>query len=156
MTGAHGFIFEAHGHRNILATHPTTIEVTRSEELTLRGDCVIGVGASHGLVDLPESVRYPLTSDSGRCQLVMRVGRETVSFRGRGASGLTLSHPNEIVARKSGFLSDRTLMIHIDKAAIDVPRHIVDLMKDPEQKIVFEILTWQTGSITSQGRSLRL
>ncbi|TMI58912.1 DUF371 domain-containing protein, partial [Candidatus Bathyarchaeota archaeon] len=48
MAGTARFSFHAFGHPRILSTHPTTIEITRSQNLTIRGDCVIGVKSSHG------------------------------------------------------------------------------------------------------------
>ena len=138
----HTFTFQAHGHPNIRATHRTTIEITRSEELTMRGDCVIAVGASRSLLDLPEDVRYPLTLDSGCCKLVMTVGGHSVSFTGRGAEGLKLSDPYEMVARKSRFLSDRTLMVGSDRSASEIPRDLVAKIRNSDQNIGFRLLTW--------------
>src|SRR2546428_5177753 len=36
-------IFHAYGHPAILSTHPTTLEITTSHELSHRGDCIVAV-----------------------------------------------------------------------------------------------------------------
>ena len=35
--------FKAYGHPNITAKHKTTLEFTKDKELSLRGDCIVGV-----------------------------------------------------------------------------------------------------------------
>src|SRR5579875_2197601 len=42
------------GHENVRALHPTTIEITRDNAISMRADCVIGVGADKGCGDLNE------------------------------------------------------------------------------------------------------
>ena len=37
--------FSARGHENIRGVHKTTFEFTKEKELTLKGDCIIGVNA---------------------------------------------------------------------------------------------------------------
>ena len=39
------FQFPCYGHENILSTHKTTIEFTKDSELTLDGDCILGIKA---------------------------------------------------------------------------------------------------------------
>ena len=136
------FCFYAFGHPRILSTHGATIEITRGENLTVRGNCVVGVRASHGLRDFPDEIKGLLSLDSGRGRLEIRVHDEVVIVEGRGAAGLSFQDPEEIVVRKSGFISERTLMVYSDKAALDVPRSIVKRLMDPEQKILFEISAW--------------
>jgi uncharacterized protein len=136
------FSFYAFGHPRILSTHDATIEITRSENLTIRGNCVVGVRASHGLRDFPDDIKRLLSLDSGRGQLEMRVNDQTVIIEGRGAAGLTFQNPIEVVVRKSGFVSERTLMVHADKAALDIPRLMVKRLMDPGQRVFFELSAW--------------
>ncbi len=67
------------------------------------------------------------------------IGYHRFTVEGRGAMGLSLSHPTDIVVRRSGFASDRTLMVKADKAAADIPRDFVQLLRNPAQKIMIEI-----------------
>jgi hypothetical protein len=136
------FKFYAFGHERILSTHPTTIEITRSQNLTIRGDCVIGVKSSNGLRDFPDEIKRLLCDVSGRGRLEIRVSDEVVIIEGRGAKGLSFLDLSEIVLRKSGFVSDRTLMVYSDKAARDIPRRMVKLLMDPGEKISFELSAW--------------
>jgi hypothetical protein len=41
----------ATGHPSIMATHPTTFEITKDSTLTKRGDCIIAVNATKGLCE---------------------------------------------------------------------------------------------------------
>ena len=52
------------GHANVISAHPTTFEVTCEEELTLQGDCVIGVSADKGAADLSDAFCDLLSDDS--------------------------------------------------------------------------------------------
>lgn len=58
---------------------------------------------------------------------------------GKGAKELELSHPTDIVCRKSSYICQRTLMIDADKAACDVPRRMVEMLKDPAKTIRIEL-----------------
>ena len=42
----------AFGHKNVRATHRTTLEITKDEELSVRGDCIVAVAADKGFFDL--------------------------------------------------------------------------------------------------------
>jgi uncharacterized protein len=132
-------IIHAYGHRAILSTHPTTLEITTSRELTQRGDCVVAVNSSGAVRDLPEDLKRALSSSSGRCRLALRVGPFEFQVEGRGDPRLTFSHETDLVVRKSGFISDRTLMIFADKSSMDIPRDMVRLLQDPSNMVTVEI-----------------
>src|SRR3989454_11391928 len=109
MAGTARFSFHAFGHPRILSTHPTTIEITRSQNLTIRGDCVIGVKSSHGLGDFPDEIKRLLADNSGRGRLEMRVRDEIVYVEGRGANGLRFLIFTRLWWGRRGFGSDETL-----------------------------------------------
>jgi len=69
----------------------------------------------------------------------MRVRNESFTVEGRGSSGLTFADPHEIVVRKSGFVSGRTLMVYSNRAAVDIPRRVVKLLQDPAETVMIEI-----------------
>ncbi len=133
------FSFHAFGHPQVSATHPTTLEVTTDDYVTSRGDCIVAVRATRGLRELPARIRETLSGDRGRAELEIRVGAQSFQVMGRGSEALTFRHPREIVVRKSGFVSDRTLLVSADKAAKDIPRSMVRLLQNPHQKIYLEI-----------------
>ena len=43
-----------------------------------------------------------------------------------------MSHPTDMVVRKSGYICGRTLAINADKAACDLSRALVEKLKNPE------------------------
>jgi len=98
--------FAARGHPNIKAGHRTTLMVTREPELTPRGDCIVAVAAERGLGDL-----------------------------GRGNAGLTLSNPTDMIARRSRYMCDRTLMVGANKAACDIEPPLLRLLQNPDQVV---------------------
>ena len=53
----------AKGHRNIRALHPTTFELTKDEEVTERGDCIIGVGLDKAVADLDPHFKNVIRND---------------------------------------------------------------------------------------------
>lgn len=133
--------FEARGHPAVLSTHPTTIEVTREANLTPRGDCVVAVCSGMGARDLPSALRAALARSDTMAKVVFGVGRFEFEVHGRGDPRLLLSHPTDLVIRRSGFVSDRTLMIHADKSAADLPRGMVRLLQDPRNSVTIDIST---------------
>ncbi len=100
-----------------------------------------------GLNDMPRTITKVLSTPSGRARLTLRVDSLLFTVEGRGARGLSFSHPTDLVVRKSGFVSDRTLMVHADKAAIDIPRELVKLLRDPKKRVTIEI-----SALTPAGR----
>ena len=133
--------FRAKGHPAVLSTHPTTIEVTKERNLTPKGDCVVAVCSSMGAEDLPDTLKAALGQSDTMARVVFGVGRFEFEVHGKGDPRLLLSHPTDLVIRRSGFVSDRTLMIQADKSAIDLPRGMVRLLQDPSSTVTIEIST---------------
>lgn len=138
-------IFHAYGHPAILSTHPSTLEITTSRELTRRGDCIVAVKSSGAVRDLPEDLKRALSSSSGRGRLALRVGPYEFTVEGRGDPRLTFFHETDLVVRKSAFISDRTLMIHADKSSMDIPRDMVRMLQDPKNRVTVEISAIDSG-----------
>jgi hypothetical protein len=140
-------IFHAYGHPAILSTHPTTLEITTSHELTHRGDCVVAVKSSSAVRNLPEDLKRVLSSSTGRGRLLLKVGPLEFTVQGKGDPRLAFSHETDLVVRKSGFISDRTLMIHADKSSMDIPRDMVLLLQDPTNRVSVEISATDAGRL---------
>ena len=138
-------IFHAYGHPAILSTHPTTLEITTSHQLTRRGDCVVAVKSSSAVRNLQEDLKRVLSSSSGRGRLALRVGPFEFTVEGRGDPRLTFLHDTDLVVRKSAFISDRTLMIHADKSSMDIPRDMVRLLQDANSRVTVEISATDAG-----------
>ena len=127
--------FRARGHPNIRAGHRTTLMVTREPELTPRGDCIVAVAAEKGLMDLDPQVKEAMRSRDARIRLVLEVGGPVFEVSGRGDPGLTLSHPTDMIARRSGYICDRTLMVRADRAACDLKPPLLRLLQNREQVV---------------------
>ena len=143
--------FYARGHPNISATHAATFEITRDSRLTRRGNCVIGVGASKGPRDFSSEFKQLCQHDDAEIQVELSVEAVTEVIRGRGNAKLTLSHPNECVGRKSTYISDRTIMVGVDKAACDLDREFVALLTSSET-MLHVLLTVEVGLSSQQRR----
>ena len=128
-------IITAYGHENIQATHKTTLEITKDKHLTRNGDCIIAVAANKSLADLSPKFKEKLRRKNAI--LTIRIEAEGVieEIKASGSSHLILTHPTEIVVRKSNYISNRTLAIRADKTSYDLSKRLVDKLKNPNQKV---------------------
>ncbi len=122
---------EFRGHPMVRSAHPTTIEITTDDHLTVNGDCIIGVAASKGCAQLGAEVKEGLRRKDSHVTIRLLVGNHSFELSARGDPRLELSHQHDIVIRKSDFISDRTLAVHADSAAKDIPREMVRLLSNP-------------------------
>jgi hypothetical protein len=123
---------EFYGHPMVRSRHRNTIEVTRDPNLTISGDCIIGVRADKGLTDLSGDVRDSIRLDGSELLITIEVPPESFVVRAAGSSLLSLEDSHEMVLRKTEFISPRTLAIRADAAAKDVPRRMVENLRSPE------------------------
>jgi len=128
-----------HGHPMVRSLHRTTIEITTDEQLTEKGDCIVGVGAAKGCGQLSETIKSALRSDRAKVTIRVLTDRESFELTAEGDKGLELSHPHDIVIRRSRFTSNRTLAVGASAAAVDIPRSIVSKLKNPQTVGVLEI-----------------
>ena len=124
------------GHPLVRALHPSTMELTKERELTKRGDCVIGVSADKAPSDLSPAVKEALRTAGVSVKFTIRVGGERFIFTARGSKGLLLEDRRDVVIRRSEFISPRTLAIHAQAAAKDVPRALVDRLRAGERGLL--------------------
>ena len=131
--------FFVYGHENVLSTHATTLEFTKDSELSLKGDCILGVCATKGLSEFSDEFKKKIRDDKAKVIVEIEAGgvRDVVS--GFGHQDLTLSDTEEIVIRKSGFVCGRTLCVHADKAAADVDKRIIEHLKKASSKATVTI-----------------
>jgi len=129
----------AWGHKNILALHPSTLEITKDKELTKKGTCIVGVGATMALADFDEEFKE--LARNGRSIIVITLHVHGLEERiiGYGDPRLTLQHPEDIVVRRSRYVCDRTLCIGADKAACNLSREMISALTNPDQRLVVSI-----------------
>jgi len=118
-------VFNIHGHKNVLGTHKNTIEFTKEYDLTLNGDCILGVKADFDLDELKTLVKK-----YSKIKIIITV--EDLIEEITADINKEFSDEHEIVIRKSNFLSDRTLGINASKAVLDLDRKLVDKLKNPK------------------------
>ena len=121
------FKIMARGHENVLSLHKSTFEITKDKDLSLSGDCIIGLDIDKSMEDFPKEFKEKLANDDTKVIVELKTPNASDTIEGFGHHDLSLSHPTDIVCRKSTFVCSRTLMIKSNKAAIDLNR---DLIKD--------------------------
>jgi uncharacterized protein len=128
-----------YGHPNVRALHAKTIEITKDEHLTLRGDCIIGVRANKACADLDEALKHRLKSNSVVVRIEIMVANESFLITGMGDHRLSMLNPNDIVIRRTNFACPRTMSVLCNKASSEVPRNMVERLQDRDTKGVFRI-----------------
>jgi uncharacterized protein len=127
------------GHHNVLSYHKKSIEITRENEISLRGDCIIGVGSNKGCGNLDQRLRDALRKNGTRVNIEIIVDNMSFVISGRGDSELTASDTKDIVIRKSNFCCPRTVSVFCDKAASDIPGGMVRELRNPAAKGLLRI-----------------
>jgi len=128
-------IIFAHGHRNIQATHKSTLEITKENGLSKKGDCIIAVSADKAIADLNPKIKGSLRNENAKMTMLIEAGGIVEVVNASGSRRLILTHPTDIVVRKSSYVCNRTLAIKADKATWDLSRKLVERLKDPKQKV---------------------
>ena len=126
-------IIEAKGHENILATNQKTFEITKDFHLTKRGDCIVAVGANKSGSDLNREFIRALQREEAQLSISFKIDDDEVVVHARGNPNLTISHPTDLVIRKSNFICNRTLGIAANKTAYDFPRRIIKKLREIKQ-----------------------
>jgi len=129
-------VIHCHGHPNVLGLHKSTFEITKESELSLSGDCIIGVGADKGLLDLsPEFIKL-LSSPHSVLITNLSVEGHDVIIRSEGSSEMALNHPTDLVWRRSTFVCPRTVGIYSDHVACQIPREIIQELQKGKEMVV--------------------
>jgi hypothetical protein len=123
------YSFLARGDPRITAEHRTTIEITREGIRSDAGDCIVATGAEVGLAGLPEALKNAAREKGVPMALILEAGGRREVITGMGDPSLSFSDEEEMVIRKSGYTCGRTLMIKADKAAKNLDRRLVELLK---------------------------
>lgn len=128
-------IILAHGHGNVEATHKSTLEVTKERQLSKKGDCIIAVAANKGIADLSSDFKENLRNENARIIILIEAGEVAEVVNASGNPRLILTHPADMVVRKSIYICSRTVGIQADKAACDLSRKLVKKLRNPKQKV---------------------
>jgi hypothetical protein len=93
------------------------------------------VGANKALDDLSLEFKENLRKDGAKITVLIEANGVTEIVTAIGNSRLALMHPTDIIVRKSGYVCNRTLAIHADKAANELSRELVNRSRNPNQKV---------------------
>jgi len=129
-----GYSFAAHGHPNITAKHKNTIEFTKDKNVTLNGDCIIGINSDFNLKEIKELIK-----NNNKLKIIIKVDGiiEEINCQ----VNPDFDDETEIVIRKSGFVSKRTLGIKADKACSDLKRDFVRILSNPNTRFKVNFVT---------------
>ncbi len=129
--------FNAYGHQNVLGTHKTTLEFTKEKEVSLKGDCIVGVNADFELSRLKEFIRKSIKNNNKKITITIKTILQNKQFQ---ETILAEIDPNfedakELVIRKTNFVSERTFAIKADKAAFDLNRNLIRFLRGKKNRI---------------------
>ncbi|MGC9079340.1 MAG: DUF371 domain-containing protein [Nanopusillaceae archaeon] len=123
------FVINVKGHKLVKATHRSTLEITKDNFLTERGDCIIGINSSHSVKDLPDDLKQHLL-DEGKIRIIIKIDDLIDDIVAYGSKKLILKNERSIVIRKSDYIDERTLAIYANKSAKDIDRRIIDKIRE--------------------------
>lgn len=128
--------FTAYGHPNILANHVKTLEFTKDNDLTERGDCIIGIKSDFEKAELKKF--------KGKIKLICSIEDpetgETISSEFKAKVNPEFDSEHELVLRKSHFQSERTFAFNLNRGSNWLDRRIVEILKNPNSTMEVEIV----------------
>ena len=128
------YSFSCYGHHNITAKHKTTLEFTKDEDLSLRGDCIAGIRADFELSKIIEFIKR---SGNKKIAIIIQTISKNKKIQDKIIAEINpdFSSNKELVIRKTDFISERTFAIKSNKAAFELNRDLVEFLKEERNKI---------------------
>ena len=127
------------GHQNVQSLHARTIEITKDKDLTLNGDCIVGINANKACKDLDVEIKKRIKKKDSLIEICIIVEPHSFTIKGFGDDNLLLTNEDDIVLRKSKYICDRTLSINCNFSSLEIPREIIDSLKDPSKTGMMQI-----------------
>ena len=124
------FKLKTKGHKNVTSLHKSTFEITKDAEIGPAADCIMGVAMDYSMLDFPEEFKAKIADSGTEITVILGTEHGHDEIIGWGHEDLTLTHPTDIVIRKSDYTCPRTLMIKANKAARDLEGKLIDDLKD--------------------------
>src|SRR5438445_1464788 len=130
----------AQGHPHVKASHPSSIEITRSESLSKEGEGVIGVKANKACEHLSKELKNALKK-AKRVEITFEVDGLIDKLTAFGSPALEMTHSESLVIRKDDFIDERTLAIMSDKSASELKKELIERLRNPQikLKIILEV-----------------
>jgi len=133
-------VLYAKGHPNIKATHKTTLEITKEEYVTPRGDCIIAINATKAVKELDPVLKSIIRRNDAIIIVVLETDNLKDVVLAMGSQELLLSSDNKIIIRKSTYIEPATLGIRSNKAARDIDRRLIERLKNPDTVLKIKII----------------
>lgn len=118
------------GHENVTSNHKSTFEITKDPEIGPTADCIIGVDMDRTMLNFPQELKDRIADSNAKITVILDTENGHDEITGFGHEDLTLTHPTDIVIRKSDYICPRTLMIGADKAARDLDENLIHDLKN--------------------------
>lgn len=141
-------VIRARGHPNIKASHKTTLEITKEDFVTSRGDCIIGVSADKGAFDLSEDFKECLREEDSILVILLEAGDVRDLIVAQGHPSLPLSGRDKVIIRKSSYIEPSTIGIMANKAAADIKRELVSKLRDPTTTLIARLHVMRLREVT--------
>ena len=133
MAGAK-YSFICLGHGNITSRHKTTLEFIKDKDLSLNGDCIVGVKADFSLNKIRRFIKS-LGSNNKIAITIEAISNKKIFEIINAEINKNFDSDEEMVIRKTDFVSERTFAVKADKAACDINRELLGFLKGKENKI---------------------
>ena len=130
--------FNAYGHPNILATHKTTLEFTKDKDISLKGDCIVGVNSNFELSEIKKFIKNSINK-----KISITIKTKTKQEKISAELNPNFNSNKELVIRKADFVSERTFAIRANKAAFDLKRDLIKFLKEKKNRVSIIIETKQ-------------
>ena len=124
--------FNAWGHQNIIGTHKTTLEFTKDGQLSLQGDCILGINADF---DLAEIKKFIKNSKTGKIAIIIEASGKKIKEEITAELNSNFSSERELVIRKTDFISERTFAVKSSKSSCELGRELIEFLKGKKNKI---------------------
>jgi hypothetical protein len=124
--------FNAYGHAGIEGTHKNVFELTQKTGVIPKGDAVVGTRA-----DFQPDAVSALAQVSKKLIITLKVRSYTETITGE--CNMSYSPSSDIIVRKGPQRSPSTLIVNADKSAADLPKQMIALLKNPEERMIVTI-----------------
>lgn len=133
--------FYAHGHQNISATHKTTLEFTKDNEISTKGDCIIGVNADFDSTKLGQLIKKIKNKNITIAIQTISKNKKYKKIKETIFAEINpkFDDDREFVIRKTDFISERTFAINSNKAAFGLNRDLINYLKEKGNRIIVVI-----------------
>lgn len=136
--------FRCRGHENLRATHSKTLELTRESEISRRGTCIVGVGATYE----PRQA----AGLRGTLKVTLRLADAVEEFEATANPFMAVS--DSLVFRRSDRRTGNTFALRAEKTARDLDRGWIAMLTDPGTEL--EVTIEETMSPPPPGALLLL